>query len=81
MPAARVTLPEAVVADVAPTWQGLREELAVPDSFPPAALAEAQAAARAPRMPELDRTDIALLTVDPEGSRDLDQALSIERRR
>lgn len=80
MPASRVTLPPAVVADVAPTWQGLREELEVRDRFPPEALAEAEAAARAPRLPDLDRTDLPLLTVDPEGARDLDQALAIERR-
>jgi exoribonuclease R len=80
VPTARVSLPEAVVAGVAPTWQGLREELEVPDAFPPEVEAEAEAAARAPRLPELDRTDLPLFTVDPEGSRDLDQALSIQRR-
>jgi len=78
VPSARVTLPRAVAA--APTWQGLRDELGVADAFPPDVLAEAEAAARAPRLPDLDRTDLPLLTVDPEGSRDLDQALGIERR-
>ena len=80
MPAARVSLPQAVVADVAPSWQGLREELGVPGPFPADVQAEAEAASRAPRLPSLDRTDLPLFTVDPEGSRDLDQALSIERR-
>lgn len=80
MPATRVTLPPAVVAGVAPTWQGLREELGVAGGFPPEALAEAEAAARAPRMPGHDRTDLALFTLDPQGSRDLDQAVAIERR-
>lgn len=80
MPAERVILPPAVVAGVAPTWQGLREELGLAGDFPPAVLAEADAAARAPRMPDLDRTDLALFTLDPEGSRDLDQAVAIERR-
>lgn len=80
MPAQRVRLPPAVVAGVAATWQELRDELGVPDAFPPEALAEAEAAARAPRMPDLDRTDLALFTLDPEGSRDLDQAVAIERR-
>ena len=32
-----------------------------------------------PRLPELDRTDLELITIDPEGSRDLDQALHIGR--
>ncbi len=80
MPSERVTLPPAVVAGVAPTWQGLREELGVPGDFPPGVLAEAEAAARAPAMPDLDRTDLPLFTLDPEGSRDLDQAVAIERR-
>ena len=80
MPSSRVVLPEAVLADAAPTWQELREELGVPDGWPPAALAEAEAAARSPDLPELDRTDLPLFTVDPEGSRDLDQAVAIERR-
>jgi len=60
-------------------WQALREELGVVEEFPPEALAEAEEAARSPRLPDLDRTDVDLLTVDPPGSRDLDQALALER--
>lgn len=80
MPSVRVSLPPAVVAGVVPTWQDLRDELGAPTGFPAEALAEAEAAARAPRLPALDRTDLALYTVDPEGSLDLDQALGTERR-
>ena len=80
MPATRVTLPPAVVTETAPTWEELRSELDVPDAFPPEALAEAEAAARGPRLPELDCTDVPLRTIDPQGSRDLDQAVAIERR-
>ena len=82
MPSARVRLPSAVVAGVAPTWQELRDELGVVDTFPPEAVAEAEAAARTPERggARLDRTDLPLYTVDPEGSRDLDQAVGIERR-
>ena len=43
-------------------------------------LAAAEQAARHPRLPTTDRTDIPFVTIDPEGSRDLDQALHIERR-
>ena len=32
-----------------------------------------------PRLPDLDRTDLELITIDPEGSRDLDQAVHIAR--
>ena len=80
MPSPRVRLPARVVAGVAPTWQELRDELGVPAAFPAEVLAEAQVAAGDPRMPDLDRTDLALFTVDPVGSRDLDQAVAVERR-
>jgi VacB/RNase II family 3'-5' exoribonuclease len=80
VPAPRVSLPQSVVEQVAPTWQELRSELGLPVAFPSDALAEAEAAAAAPRLPELDRTDLPLVTIDPEGSRDLDQAVAIEHR-
>ena len=54
-------------------------ELEVPGEFPQQVLAAAAAAARSPRLPEADCTDIPFLTIDPEGSMDLDQALHIER--
>lgn len=57
----------------------LRDELAVPAAFPDAVLAEAKAAAEGVRLPERDATDIPLVTIDPPGSTDLDQALFIER--
>jgi exoribonuclease R len=69
----RVHLPP----DVAPSWADLRLELGIDEAFPPAALAEARAAAPAP--PALDRTDVELFTVDPPGSRDLDQAMWLGR--
>jgi exoribonuclease R len=50
----------------------------VPPAFPPAVLAEAEAAAQAPP-PERERVDIPFVTIDPPGARDLDQALHIER--
>lgn len=55
----------------------IREELGIPADFPAPVLAAAERAARAPRMPHLDRTDIPLRTIDPPGSPDLDQALHI----
>ena len=36
-------------------------------------------AAAAPRLPDLDRTDMPFVTIDPASARDLDQALHIER--
>ncbi len=80
MPSLHVTLPSAVVAGVVPTWQELRDELGIVDAFPADVMAEAEAAARSPSRPDLDRTDLPMFTIDPEGSRDLDQALAIGRR-
>lgn len=57
----------------------IQAEQAVTPGFPPRVRAAAEAAARAPRLPELDLTDVELVTVDPTGSQDLDQALHIAR--
>lgn len=74
MPALRVRLPSGTL-----DLDALRAELEVPGAFPPDALAEAAASAAAPRLPDLDRTDLPLVTIDPPGSRDLDQALHLAR--
>lgn len=60
----------------------LRAELDVPADFPEEVLREAQSVGKTP--PALgpaieDRRDIDFVTVDPAGSRDLDQALAIRR--
>ncbi|MGH3494840.1 MAG: RNB domain-containing ribonuclease [Sciscionella sp.] len=51
----------------------------VPQVFPPAVLAAAEETARHPKLPGVDRTDLPLVTLDPAGSQDLDQAFHIER--
>lgn len=56
----------------------LREEEGVPAAFPPAVEAEADRAS-APGA-ELDLREIPFATLDPPGSRDLDQAFHLERR-
>jgi exoribonuclease R len=48
-------------------------------SFPEEVEAAAEKAATSPRLPDLDRTDLAFLTIDPPGSMDLDQAMHLER--
>ena len=58
----------------------LHRELGVTPTFPAEAEAEAAAAARSPQLPELDRTDLPFVTIDPDGARDLDQAVHLERR-
>jgi exoribonuclease R len=57
----------------------IRRELDVPAEFPAEVVAAALAAAKNPRLPELDRTEIEFVTIDPPDSMDLDQALHIER--
>jgi exoribonuclease R len=58
----------------------VREQMGVPSGFPDDVLAAAEEAANAPTRPDLDRTDIPFVTIDPSGSRDLDQAVHIARR-
>src|SRR5918994_3683532 len=58
----------------------VEQELELPGrEFPDEVNQSAERAAASPRLPDLDRTDIGFLTIDPEGSMDLDQALHIER--
>jgi exoribonuclease R len=68
---------------VAPSidFSALRTELNLPAEFPPEALREAEEAAARPLPAELpDHTDIPFVTIDPVGSRDLDQAMHLSRR-
>lgn len=60
--------------------RAIEAELELSRDFPAEVLAAAEEAAANPKLPELDRTDLPLITIDPVGSRDLDQALHIERR-
>ncbi len=70
--------------ELAESLAALRRSLGVPGDYPAAAEAEAEAAARdVPTDPQAsglaDLRDIEFLTIDPEGSTDLDQALHLER--
>ncbi|HEY7597185.1 MAG TPA: RNB domain-containing ribonuclease [Actinophytocola sp.] len=69
---------DAAGVDFAP----IRDEFALPGQFPGPVLEEAERAvsegvARAGR---LDATDLPLVTIDPAGAKDLDQAMLVERR-
>jgi len=59
--------------------EAIQQELGVSADFPPEVEAAAREAAANPRLPELDRTDIPFVTIDPATSMDLDQALHLER--
>ncbi|MBN1094442.1 RNB domain-containing ribonuclease [Blastococcus sp. TML/M2B] len=63
-----------------PDFAAIRAEFEVPEEFPAAVLAEAGRRAAQPRLPELDATDVPLVTLDPVGSRDLDQAVHLAAR-
>ena len=62
-----------------PGIDAIRRQMDLPGAFPPEVEAAAAQAAAHPRLPSLDRTDIAFVTVDPPGAMDLDQALHVER--
>lgn len=78
MPARHQRLTDATDELVA-ALAAIREELGLTAEFPPAAQAEAEAFAADPRLPDADQTGIPFVTIDPEGSTDLDQALHLER--
>jgi exoribonuclease R len=57
----------------------IQQELQVTPEFPPEVEEAARRAAARPRLPDLDRTDIEFVTIDPASAMDLDQALHLER--
>lgn len=79
MPARSFRLDQATVSDVAPALAALRTELEVPGAFSSDALAEAEHAAAKQPQHSRDATDVELVTVDPPGARDLDQAVHLSR--
>lgn len=63
-------------------FSGIRAEFGLPQDFPAAALAEAEQAVSGEQLPgdREDATSLPLVTIDPPGAKDLDQAVLIERR-
>ena len=60
-------------------FRQIRAELEVRQDFPADALAEVASSVAAPDLPERDETALELVTIDPPGSMDLDQAMHIAR--
>ncbi|MFF7259030.1 RNB domain-containing ribonuclease [Streptomyces sp. NPDC008159] len=58
----------------------LRTELKVPLAFPKRVLKAADQAAAEPNLPDKDARHLPLFTIDPPTSKDLDQAMHLERR-
>jgi exoribonuclease R len=61
------------------TLRTIRDNLELPESFPAEVEAEATEAVKTAALPELDRTGIPFVTIDPQGATDLDQAMHLER--
>jgi len=76
MPARRIRV--APAAAMQEGFEAIRREAGVPAEFAPDVLAEAQRAATA-AAPTGERIDVPFVTIDPPESRDLDQAVHIER--
>jgi exoribonuclease R len=59
--------------------EAIHAEMGLTADFPAEVEAAASEAARSPRLPDLDLTDIPFVTIDPATAQDLDQAMFIER--
>src|SRR5690625_6122602 len=78
-PQRHLRLVNAAAETAGPLLAELRAQLDVPGSFPAEALAETErAVADAPAGRE-DATDLPLVTINPPGAKDLDQAMFLER--
>ncbi|WP_200302147.1 RNB domain-containing ribonuclease [Streptomyces adelaidensis] len=80
MPRRHLRVTGAAEAPLRSALRALRGELGVPDAFPLQVLVEAEHAAKSPRLPSYDATDIPLFTIDPPTATDLDQAMHLARR-
>lgn len=80
--AAKPSAPAAPPATIEEAFDRKRAELGVRGAFPDEVLREAEEAAKRDPAADggrVDRTEVEFVTIDPPGSRDLDQALHIER--
>ena len=77
---ARVPRWPAATEPAAPDFAAIRAELDLPEDFADEVLRAADRAVAGARLPEDDATDLPLVTLDPPGSRDLDQAVHLAAR-
>ncbi|MFC9326771.1 RNB domain-containing ribonuclease [Kitasatospora sp. NPDC057015] len=80
MPRRKLSVVAADSARINTELADLRTRLEIRTEWPDEVLAEAEEAAQSPRLPAHDATDVPLFTIDPQGSRDLDQAMHLEHR-
>ena len=71
-----------VAAQLGQDFSAVRREMGLPADYPTDALAEVEQTVARPLVSEarLDATDLPLVTVDPPGAKDLDQAVLVRRR-
>ncbi len=69
----------AASADLREGVGAIQAELKVTPEFPDQVQQAAARDASNPRLPDLDRTDLEFVTIDPVGAMDLDQAMHLER--
>lgn len=79
MPRRRLRLTAADGAEIESALAELRRQLKVNVGFAGPLVEEAKRAAREVDLPEADETAVPFVTIDPPESKDLDQALHIER--
>lgn len=80
VPTRQMRLAPAAPDDVSSALAALRAEVGLPAMFPQAVLEEARAAADQDlSVGRNDRRDIEFVTIDPPGSKDLDQAVHVEQ--
>ncbi|MDO8150393.1 RNB domain-containing ribonuclease [Isoptericola sp. b408] len=78
MPIRQLRIASATPEDVGSALATLRAEIGLPAMYPAEARAEAEAAARGDLKDfRQDRRDIGFVTIDPAGSKDLDQAVHV----
>ncbi len=75
----RIRIRPECASTLLPGIEAIRRELDLPDGFPAEVEAAAVRAAANPRLPNEDRTDLALVTIDPRDAMDLDQAMFVDR--
>lgn len=79
MPPRIIRLGAVVNTAISASLDDLRRSLKIESKFSEEVIAAARSAAANPTLPEEDRTEIPLVTIDPPTSMDLDQALYLER--
>lgn len=79
MPATHVTVTNpSSERTLIKAFAAIREEFKLPQDFSPEVLQDTQRSIEQYRLPDEDATDLPFITIDPEGSMDLDQALYLE---